>query len=330
MSDFNEFLNQETFGAEIFSTPEEREKREIKKCGNVVGISLICVTAVSVILGIVLGVVSLLSGNRMELLTLLEDAAFNAALQVVLSVMMFTLPFIICFKIGGFRVSDLVSFKKTEKGMALPLFFMGLAFCAFANIGAGYVDAVFEMFGIDTSMSIDMPEGVFGFFLSVISTALVPALVEEFAMRGIVLGSLRKFGDSFALVTSSICFGLMHGNFEQIPFAFMVGMFLGFAVLKTGSLRVSMAVHFANNLVAVLISYLSLGDDIINAVYVVYLLIALVLGVLLLKNVKPDFFTLEKSETLLEAPKKFKTFFLSGGVIVFVIATLFEAVLLIL
>ena len=35
--------------------------------------------------------------------------------------------------------------------------------------------------------------------VSVLTTALLPALLEEFAFRGVILGSLRRFGDGFAV-----------------------------------------------------------------------------------------------------------------------------------
>lgn len=344
MSDFNENYNQnlkeETFGAktgfapeDIFRpnlSPEEQEIREIKKIGNIAGISMISLLVLSVILGVFLSISALIYGGETQALKLVEDPALGALIQVIFSMFSFTVPFIACYKIGGFRVSELVSLKKTDKSLSYTLFFFGLSLCAFANISAGYVDDIFRSVGIDYSMDIEMPEGFFGFLLSVISTALVPALVEEFAVRGLLLGSLRKFGDAFAVIASAICFGILHGNFEQIPFAALVGLFLGFTVVKTGSLRVAMGVHFANNLVSVLVSYFPAGNEIKNVIYFIYLIIALILGLLFLKSADAGLFTFEESQTKLDNGKKYKAFFLSGGIVVFIIVNLIEAVSLLI
>ena len=226
-----------------------------------------------------------------------------------------------------------MSFKKTEKGLALPLFFFGISFCAFANIATGVLDAIFQEFGINYAVpEREYPKGVFGFLICLIATAIVPALIEEFALRGIVLGSLRKYGDTFALIASSICFGIMHSNFEQIPFAFMVGLFLGFSVIKTGSLRVAIAVHFYNNLISVILNYLSewIPENTLNIYYAVLLLITLTVGILMLSKTDKDFFKFEKSESVLTEKEKNKTFFTSGTIVAFCIINLIEACLYIL
>ena len=64
--------------------------------------------------------------------------------------------------------------------------------------------------------------------------------------------SLRRYGDRFAVIMSSFVFALMHGNMVQIPFAFIAGIALGYAVIKTGSLWTGIIVHFINNSMAVL------------------------------------------------------------------------------
>ena len=87
------------------------------------------------------------------------------------------------------------------------------------------IDEKFESFGFNYEVSqTESPDGILGFMLTFIAIAVVPPLVEEFACRGLILGSLQKFGNGFAIVCSAILFGLMHGNFRQIPFAFLIGI----------------------------------------------------------------------------------------------------------
>lgn len=313
----------------LMETGEQREKRELKKLGNTVGISLLCLLLFSVLFGVIVSITVPFSRVSYWIYQNLQEPAIENVFQVSFSLFSFTIPFIICYKIAGYRISDFVSFKKSEKNKTVPLFFLGLAFCAFANIGSSVLGNIFSSFGFEYNLpETQNPEGVFGFLLSVIATAIVPALVEEFAMRGLVLGSLRKFGNGFALVASSICFGIMHGNFVQMPFAIVVGLFLGFTVIKTNSLRVAIAVHFVNNLVAVLMDYFPKGvtSEIQNVVYMIYLCLALVCGVIALRFVSDDFLSLKKIQTELTLGEKHKAFFLSAGIVVFIIANLIEAV----
>ncbi|MBO5321674.1 MAG: CPBP family intramembrane metalloprotease [Clostridia bacterium] len=340
---YNEQLNKETFGESVTSTPEvfipyfspeEKEKREekrkLKKVSNTVGISLLAVTVFTFLLSLGLSFLSILILALTGKSDVLSTPAVNETVNILYSIAVFGGIVTAVFKLSHYRISDLVSFKKTEKGLVLPLFFFGIAFCAFGNIAASYMDAFFEGIGIDYAVpEIEKPDGIFGFLLTIIATAIVPALLEEFAFRGIILGSLRKFGDTFALIASSICFGVLHSNFEQIPFAFFVGLFLGFAVLKTGSLRVSIAVHFYNNLMSVLINYLpdSVPNEVKNISYVIILLITLVIGIFMLSRVDKDFFAIEKSETVLTEKEKQKTFLTSGFILAFLIINLVQACL---
>ncbi len=334
---YDEMLNNQTFEEAVTPpppqgvyppalSPEELAKKDEKKklweIGNIAGLSLSLIVATAFLLSFPIALLAFLG------IDLFSNPAISQIYQILLSIILFTLPFIICFKAKGFRISELMSFSKPQKGKALPMIFLGLSFCAFANIGSAYVDSFFSSVGIDYSITpSDLPEGVFGFILSTLGIAVVPALVEEFALRGIVLGSLRRFGDSFALVASSICFGVMHGNFEQMPFAAMVGLFLGYSVIKTGSLRIAILVHFLNNFISVLFSYFpsSLPVEIGNVIYVFYLITVLTVGILLLSRVESDFFTLSKGDSLLTEKEKYKKFFLSAGIIVFLVLNLLEA-----
>lgn len=343
---YNENLNNETFGVEktftpeVFMpilTPEEikkiDEKKAIKKTANTIGIAFLLVSAFSVVLSFILTFAEVLIIKTTGKVGVLTSPAANEVINIFFSLAVFGLLFTMVFKFAGFRISDLMSFKKTEKGLSLPLFFFGISFCAFANMSSSVLDAVFQNFGIDYAVpEREFPKGVFGFLLFFIATAVVPALIEEFALRGIVLGSLRKFGDTFALLATSICFGLMHANFEQIPFAFMVGLFLGFSVIKTGSLRVAIAVHFYNNLISVIITYLSeyLPRNVINMGYALLLLVTLLIGMVMLKRTDIDFFKIENGESVLTEKEKSKAFFLSGVIIAFCIVNLAEACLYIL
>lgn len=257
-----------------------------------------------------------------------SEPAANEVLQIVLSLILMTVPFIAFCKLDKFSISRNGGFNRPEKGTVLACFLFGLGFCAFANIAVSAAEEIFKDFGIHSSVpQSTYPEGVFGFLLAVISTAIVPGLVEEFAFRGIVLGLLRPYGEAFAVLASAAVFGILHGNFEQMPFAFVVGLVLGFIRIKTGSLIVCMVIHAANNLIAVLLSFASdVSVVATNLVYTVYLLLALtaaVLGILLLKG--KDGFSFPPPERRITAKKTYVYFFFSPAMILFVMVYLFRA-----
>lgn len=306
--------------------------KDLRKTANIAGISLYLISVVSFLMIFLLKIGAAVKGSSETLEDLLNEPAVMQVYQIIFSVSVFTLPFIICYKIGGYKIREFISFKRSDRNTELALFFGGGVFCLFANIAAAYVDSIFTSFGIDYSIGeTDIPKGIFGFLLYTLSTAIVPAVLEEFALRGIVLGTLRKFGDTFALITSSLCFGIMHGNFEQIPFAFMAGLILGFVTIKTGSLRTAMFIHFLNNFISVVFSYMKNGvlADYQNLIYVILLAVFLILFIYFInRTAGQDILKIEYGGCILPEKEKYKIFFLSIGNIVFVLANLIQAVLL--
>ena len=82
---------------------------------------------------------------------------------------------------------------------------------------------------------------------------------------------LRPYGNGLAILVSSLLFGLMHGNVLQIPFAFMVGLALSFLVVKTNCIWLACGLHFLNNFMSVLLEYLTMHMDAMQANRVVIL-----------------------------------------------------------
>jgi|GEM_PF-1525998 len=87
-----------------------------------------------------------------------------------------------------------------------------------------------------------------GIVIAAIYTVILAPLTEEFLFRGVLLRSLSKYGTGFAVVLSSLLFGLIHGNIYQAPFAFLAGIVLAYAAIRSGSIWRAVLVHFAVNL----------------------------------------------------------------------------------
>ena len=92
----------------------------------------------------------------------------------------------------------------------------------------------------------------YGVVLNFITIALVPAFCEEFLFRGVVLSHLMPYGKSTAIVVSSICFGLMHSNFQQFLYATVAGIVLGLVYVITDSIWPSTVIHMLNNAITIL------------------------------------------------------------------------------
>lgn len=234
---------------------------------------------------------------------ILDSPIFQNIWQIAVSMLMMLLPAIVLIKALKKPTSEVISFRKPRKQLFLPFIFIGVGVCAFANIATNVVALFLEGVGIYfNSPEIAKPDGIFGTSLIILSTAVTPALVEEFLMRGAVLGAAKPFGEDVAVIVSAALFGLMHTNGLQIPFAFMVGLILAIAVIKSGSLWTGIAIHFVNNFMSVLLGeILTFGgsETLRSTATAIYFAVSFALffvGILLLKGKEKEALRLESGE----------------------------------
>ena len=73
-------------------------------------------------------------------------------------------------------------------------------------------------------------------------------IAEEVLCRGYGLARIRELaGDRRALLYTALVFALLHGSWVKLPGTFTLGIFLGWLVLRTGSLWPAFLGHFTNN-----------------------------------------------------------------------------------
>jgi membrane protease YdiL (CAAX protease family) len=115
-------------------------------------------------------------------------------------------------------------------------------------------DAVYKALIVSNSLSELL------FVLLII--ALIPAIVEELLFRGLVLRGFEKgFGTTKGVVFTGIIFAAYHLNpFSFVPLA-VIGIYLGFLVVRANSVWVSSAAHFYNNAIACIAVYFHLDYD---------------------------------------------------------------------
>ena len=104
-------------------------------------------------------------------------------------------------------------------------------------------------------------------FVSLICTAVFAPFFEEWLFRGIVLrGLLGKLKPVWAILISSVVFGLFHLNLWQAIPAALMGLLLGYVYWKTGSLKLTMLMHGANNTLSVMLMHIH-GTDASDTMY---------------------------------------------------------------
>jgi membrane protease YdiL (CAAX protease family) len=136
-------------------------------------------------------------------------------------------------------------------------------------------------------------------WVSFLSTAIFAPFFEEWLCRGVILrGMLKKVSPTWAILISALFFALIHMNIWQGVPAFLMGIVFGYVYYKTGSLKLTMLMHFANNTMALILSNIpSLKDaeyfsDVLSpwayaGVYAIAA-IALTFGIILIKGIPQE------------------------------------------
>lgn len=110
------------------------------------------------------------------------------------------------------------------------------------------VEAVSNAFGGTVMDLVEMVSGSKNSFSMFLYASFLAPISEEILFRGLCLRTLEPFGKKFAILGSAVAFGVFHGNVLQIPFAFLMGLILGYVAMEY-SIFWAVALHMFNNLV---------------------------------------------------------------------------------
>lgn len=294
--------------------PTYQESKSIKKWGNLIGFTIVGFFVIQII-------PALLLTNYNFYQFYIKNEIAKQSLGILFYILCAFTPFLILSFTSLRSGTELMPLGKIKLSLFTPLVLIGVLAFLIGDIATNQLVVNMDLFGITLkSPEHDDIESLWGFLLSVISTAVLPALIEEFSMRGVVLQSLRKFGDGFAVIMSAFLFAVMHGNFVQAPFAFIGGLAFGYITVKTGSLWASITIHFVNNLMAVVFEAVNLHASkqtyFLTYSIVFFLLIcAGIASLILMLKKHPDFFKLNEGKTLCTFKQKITSFICTPGVI---------------
>jgi len=116
-------------------------------------------------------------------------------------------------------------------------------------------ETILNLFGLSAMAgmaAVSMDNSDFGMFLY---GGILAPITEELLFRGLIQRSLLPYGKRFAILCAAFTFGIFHGNLFQAPYAFLVGLVLGYVACEY-SIAWAMVLHMLNNLV--------LGDMIVR------------------------------------------------------------------
>lgn len=94
------------------------------------------------------------------------------------------------------------------------------------------------------------------YLMAVLAIGLVPAVIEEFLFRGLILRGYEKYGARKAIVITGILFGALHLQLMSIPSIILLGIVISYVVYRTDSIFAGVLYHFLHNTTTVTILFM--------------------------------------------------------------------------
>lgn len=170
-----------------------------------------------------------------------------------------------------------------------------------------------------------------------VQLAVIAPIAEEIWFRGMIMESLRPYGNGFAIFVSALLFGLTHANLEQFFYATALGIFLGYIAISTKSIISTIIMHAVFNSISGFMLLFTVepsvqdymlatgnGEEgvitpfvVLYLVYMGFVALLLVVGIIMLiaKLVKINKYKVPKVQTELSTGKRWKIFLTRGTVI---------------
>ena len=179
-----------------------------------------------------------------------------------------------------------------------------IAMMYFLNYAIGIIGALLSKFGFpDTSPDFSLSGGFLYNLFTFISVVILAPIFEELIFRGTILQVLSKYNKVFAILVTSLLFGLLHLNMTQAVPAFFMSLILCYMCLKTDSLLVTILAHAGNNLLALMSVY---SDNFVLITVVIMAFVIYGLITIILKSKEIDVFIKEEKTSVNWYAKFFK------------------------
>ena len=174
--------------------------------------------------------------------------------DLVLSEGIVLVPALIMATVCGAEVGEIFRFKKIKISTCL----LTVLFMICMEPLLSLVNSISLIF--TDNMAIKIAEELItpdtSFLSLAVAMAVIGPIAEELAFRGVIYAGLRRSGRLLgAILLQALLFGLMHLNFNQMSYAFVMGVAWGILNEVTGSMWPGLIGHFIVNIGGAISSY---------------------------------------------------------------------------
>lgn len=226
--------------APVSVKPDKEERRQIRKKYNLV--------AAVLLVNIVIFNGFAFSSELFKDSPVWNSEFFCTAFSCCVPIISEITAIILGIKLLGLDFKPLATRDGFNGGTMFKLITLGIGLQTAASIIATIITSILKMFGLeaptpDLSATTSLPANLLMYFYA----CLLGPVLEELLYRGVLLQSMRKYNEKFAIFLSAVIFGLMHENYQQFILGFLIGIPLAVVTIKSGSIIPAIFTHIIVN-----------------------------------------------------------------------------------
>jgi len=212
--------------------------------------------AVTVIYSAMIITHMIITGQSIDWTSVYDVILVNTTTAVLISILL-TLPiYFIIPKIQKQNFFDVFKFKKTGISILGLSLILGTSLNRFISHAFSYLERLTPLENVMQEHQETIGRIMEGNFVIVfITVGIMAPIIEEIIFRGLVLNELKKVVPACpAIILQAIIFGIYHMNPLQGVYTSLLGIVLGIAAEKTGSIWTPILIHISFNSISTLLS----------------------------------------------------------------------------
>ncbi len=233
---------------------EKDLRKQLRRSFNPVSWSLVvyyiimnvAVSAVVFVDAMIREIRALLAGDMLDPMDMLGSVMSNA--WGYLLAVGVGLIILLCWKGTGFWKHEIwAKGKPMTPGRFFAILAVFLGCQMAATIGSTVLELILNLFGLSAMTAVESASPSMDTLSMFLYVAVVAPVSEELLFRGLIQRLMMPHGKKLAIFCSAFLFGIFHGNLIQTPYAFLVGLVLGYVAAEY-SIAWAMLLHLINNM----------------------------------------------------------------------------------
>lgn len=203
--------------------------------------------------------------NTIDYNNRLTDYINNKTLLIIMIIFIIFLPLLYL----GFKKYK--TNKKLKLNNIILIVLLGISISLIYNISMYNLNNIFNFTNQFKISKLNI-------LIQIISSGIIGPILEELVFRGIVYNKLKEFNTPMkSTIISIIIFSLMHTNFVNMIYAFIVGFMLIYVYEKYKTLKAPILLHITLNVTIILFIHILVKNSFINYIFLFLSLVVFIL-----------------------------------------------------